>query len=171
MPRTLPHPARERRYLKNVGVVRRVRALAVAGWPRPILATELDLSHCHLVRVYDARVSFPQLATRIAALYDRLSGLEPPDTTASRITRGRALAAGWLGPDAWTPATIDDPDGRPLSRRARARVEDLAWLLETGESLAGACMRLAVAPYALHRNLERIHRLDLWDQLAARDAA
>lgn len=171
MPRTLPHPARERRYLKNVGVVRRVRALAVAGWTRPVLAAELGISECHLARVYDGRVSFPQLAVRISQLYDRLSGTEPHDTAASRITRGRALANGWLGPDAWTPATIDNPDGRPLSRRAQARVEDLAWMLETGESLAGACMRLAVAPYALHRNLERVHRLDLWQQLAARDAA
>lgn len=170
MPATLPEHAQKRRYL-HPGVVRRVQALAVAGWTRPVLAAELRISECHLTRVYAGRVSFPQLAVRIAALYDRLNGLEPQQTPASRITRGRALAAGWLGPDAWTPDSIDDPDGRPLTRRARARVEDLAWMADTGESLAGACHRLKADPETVHRGLLRAHRTDLWIRLTARGVA
>lgn len=170
MPKTLPQHA-QNPSSTALGVVRRLRALAVAGWTRPYLAGELRIAECHLGRVYAGRISFPQLAIRIAALYDRLSAQEPPDTGAGRITRGRALASGWLGADAWTPETIDDPNGRPLTRRLRARIEDLQWMVETGEGLAGACRRLDLKAGTLYRCLELAHRTDLWQRLAAREAA
>lgn len=174
MPETLPQPAQiaSRRAAPDVvGAVRRLRALAVAAWTRPYLAAELRIAECHLGRVYAGRISFPQLAVRVRTLYDHLVVLEAPYTPAARITRGRALANGWLGPDAWTPSTIDDPQGRPLTGTMRARIEDLQWMVDTGEGLAGACRRLHLEAGTLYSSLERAHRTDLWQRLAAREAA
>lgn len=170
MPKTVPQrapiPSRQ-----HVGVVRRLQALAVAGWTRPYLAAELAISECHLTRVYAGRVSFRQLAVRVCALYDRLRDEEPPYTKAGCITRGRAIANGWLDAHAWSPATIDDPDARPLTRRVRICIEDLQWMADTGESFTGACQRLRRPPPTVFRTLDRAHRLDLWRRLAAREAA
>lgn len=174
MSTTVPHPAqiRSRRAAPDVvGIVRRLQALAAAGWTRPFLANELRISECHLGRVYAGRVSFPQLGVRIRALYERLSTQEAPYVASGWITRGRAIANGWVGPDAWTPATIDDPDARPLTNKVRICIEDLQWMIETGERLTGACRRLDVQPPTLFRTLKRAHRTDLWQRLAAREAA
>lgn len=156
---------------RHVGVVRRLQALAVAGWTRPYLASELAISECHLARVYAGRVSFPQLAVRVCALYDRLCDEQPPYIKAGWITRGRAIANGWLDAHAWSPATIDDPEARPLTRRVRVCIEDLQWMAETGESFTGACQRLGRQPDTVFIALNRAHRLDLWRRLAAREAA
>lgn len=167
---TVPHPA-QNKPVSSLGVVRRLQALAVAGWTRARLAHELGISTSHLARVYAGRISFHRLALRVVSVFERLRVQEADSTPAARITRGRALARGWLGPDAWTNSAIDDPAGRPLTRRSRARVEDLEWMLATGECLAGACERLAIEPEALHRHLRRAERLDLWRRLAERGAA
>ena len=174
MPKTVPHHARIASRLAApgvIGVVRRLQALAVAGWPRPYLATELRIAECHLARLHEGRVSFPALATRVHELYERLSTQEAPYVASGWITRGRAIANGWVGPDAWTPVTIDDPDARPLTNKVRICIEDLQWMIETGERLKGACRRLDVQPPTLFRTLERAHRTDLWQRLAAREAA
>ena len=169
MANTIPCPA-QNGSRHSLGVVRRLQALAVASWTRTFLAQELRISDCHLARLYAGRISFEGLALRVIGVYDRLRVQEAPLSLAGRITRGRALAKGWLGPDAWTSAAIDDPAGRPLGQHAMALVEDLQWMLETGESLAGACVRLGIRPNSLYSQLRRIQRLDLWQQLPARGA-
>lgn len=169
MANTIPCPA-QKGSMHSPGVVRRLQALAVASWTRPFLAQELRISECHLARLYAGRISFESLALRVVVVYERLRAQVAPLSLAGRITRGRAMAKGWLGPDAWTSAAIDDPAGRPLGHHAMALVEDLQWMLETGESLAGACVRLGIRPHSLYSQLSRIQRLDLWQQFAARSA-
>lgn len=48
------------------------------------------------------------------------------------------------------------------------RLEDLAWMADTGESAVGAAERLGVEHEALEKWLRR-HDLGLWHRLAARD--
>lgn len=50
----------------------------------------------------------------------------------------------------------------------KARLEDAAWLVETGENLTGAAARLGMKPAALNKFLVR-HAPHLQRQLLARD--
>ncbi len=48
------------------------------------------------------------------------------------------------------------------------RLEDLAWMADTGESASGAAERLGMTLSALERWCDR-HARDLWRRLSARD--
>ena len=66
-----------------------------------------------------------------------------------------------------------DPEDRETIRQPRdemvaERLEDLAWLADTGENAVGAARRLGVSHAALDRWCRR-HCFDLWQQLRARD--
>jgi hypothetical protein len=114
---------------------------------------------------------------RVIAVYDDLWDQQPAPSRESRIARRRALARGWWPALAWDDDTIDDPASAPSNPAAapgslwKQRVEDIAWMLHTGEVLATICGRLGVTRGALSRQLRRHRRLDLWAQLTSTEAA
>ncbi len=179
MSRTLPQRTLRRPEAALVGVTRRLQALAVAGWPRTVIRADLGVSKQQLARLYagtaccaDRAPSSHDCGTvpaRVAALYARLTATTPPDSSDSRGTRGRALWLGWYGPDRWLRYDVDDPHARPrrLPDPYDPWVEDLKWLIETGESLPGAARRLCLAEEGIRNRLAQLKRLDLWRALTA----
>lgn len=177
----------------SVGTQRRLRALVAAGWSQSLLARLVATTPSHMHRLLETdRPCSARTRAAVAALYDSMWNRPPPAATPGQrrsVSRSRRYAQqrGWVVAMGWdddeidrpegqaqgadAPTRIVRPDGRPLVLHASARVEDLHWMLVTGEGLAGACARLDIKPDTLFRQLARIDRLDLWHQLAARDAA
>lgn len=117
------------------GTHRRIQALMRNGWSLPRLATRLGVGF-HSARRYLARGVQPATARKIAALYEQLQHVQPPQATREdRIsvtrTRDRARAAGWAPPAAWDETTIDDPAAEPCWDWVRP---------VQGERLAGAAL-------------------------------
>lgn len=85
------------------GTIRRVQALAVAGWPLARVAREVGLSPGRMARLMTATTVPAATAGLVADFYDRYStaspGLHGVSHTAARAARDRATAAGWA-PDA-----------------------------------------------------------------------
>lgn len=174
---TVPQRAPKRPDPALVSVTRRLQALAVAGWPRTFIRDQLGLSKQQLAHLYAGAPCCPgrtsrnhdcsSVPARVAALYDRLSDRTPPDTAESRATRGRALWLGWYGPERWLRYDADDPHARPrrLPDPYDPWLEDLRWLINTGESLPGAARRLRLAEEGVRNRLAQLKRLDLWRAL------
>lgn len=176
---TVPQRAHRRPDRALICVARRLQALAVVGWPRSLIRDALGLSKTQLARLYAGATCCPERGTHshhcssipasVAALYDRLVASTPPDTSESRSTRGRALWLGWDGPERWLRYDVDDPHARPrrLPDPYDPWLEDLKWLIETGESLPGAARRLCLAEEGIRNRLAQLKRLDLWRALTS----
>jgi hypothetical protein len=99
------------------GTIRRVQALAVAGWPLSRQAREAGLSPSSLARLMTATTVPVATARTVAAVYDRYSlaspGLHGVALVHARAARARATAAGWAPHGAWDEDTIDDPTAIP----------------------------------------------------------
>lgn len=108
------------------GTRRRVQALARIGWPLSELADRLGVRfqnvHDYTTRERTRRTS----AAKVAALYDELSMIPGPSSSAAK----RAAAKGWAPPLAWDDDTIDDPRARPNWGVAASRlvkpIDDIA---------------------------------------------
>lgn len=59
--------------------------------------------------------------------------------------------------------------GSLTKEQRRARVEDLQWMAETGESLTGACTRLRLTREALEKWCRGNGCLEVYHRLAARE--
>ncbi|MFE9936358.1 hypothetical protein [Streptomyces hirsutus] len=99
------------------GTIRRLQALAVAGWPLSRLARETGLSPYRMDRLMTADTVPVATARAMAAVYARYSGASPGLCGVShlhaRAARERATAAGWAPAAAWDDDTIDDPAAIP----------------------------------------------------------
>lgn len=102
----------DRLYIDTTGTIRRLRALMALGWRYRDIdlalghgATRTNYAH-NLTR--QARVH-RDTATKVAAVYDRLSMQLGP----SSRTRALARRYGWVPPLAWDDETIDDPAATP----------------------------------------------------------
>lgn len=95
------------------GTTRRLRALACAGYSAQTVSRMLGISKNSLSRWINA--THPALRRvfheRIRQLYDQLWDTAGPDGYAAAA----AAAAGWYPFEAWTDATIDDPQASPYS--------------------------------------------------------
>ena len=141
-PRTVP----------TIGSRRRVQALAVKGFPLRVIADRLGLPQNRLHRtVHGTRMSAAEAAA-LAGVYRRLRRADPAaygvDADSAAKTRGHARVKGWVGPEAWEVADIDDPDASPdepgayCPRRSYVEIaEDALFVLAT----AGPMDRVAVA--------------------------
>ncbi|MFD5220283.1 hypothetical protein ACFWMH_21865 [Streptomyces tendae] len=102
-----------------VGTVRRLQALAVAGWPTSRLSRETGLTPYRLMLLLKGitQVATREEARTVAAVYVRLGGASPGlcgvSHIAARAARERAGTAGWAPPAAWDDDTIDDPAAIP----------------------------------------------------------
>jgi hypothetical protein len=119
-------------WVDATGSMRRLQALAYAGWPLKLIAIEtggIDVGWLRQIRAggTSGRVQHA-IARKIAGAYDRLLPITPPqDTRYQRVavTRARNLAAaeGWVSGWAWDD--IDDPAdvARGAIRRLRPRMQ------------------------------------------------
>lgn len=98
--------------LPNVGVRRRIEALAAAGYSQSQLADELGVTlQCVNYWHRTPRVSAATVA-KIAALFERLQMIPGPSVR----TRTLATSRCWVPPLAWDEDAIDDPDAMPDAR-------------------------------------------------------
>lgn len=150
------------RTVPAIGTQRRIRALYRLGWTSLAIANAAGWSSPEAVsETLKRTIVRTTTATRIAAVYDRISMRPGP----SRATQRRAERAGWPPPLAWDDDTIDDPDslpdlGGPVKLRD-ARVEDVEFLLSACVDAAEIARRLGTTPLALERQMCRAGRYDL----------
>lgn len=107
-------PASDERYVSAAGTVRRMRALACNGFTQVDLSMRLGMSE-HTASNYlrtgaTDRFITHQTAQKVAELYEALRNEQGP----SNVAAVRARRKGWNPPEAWTAATIDDPDALPI---------------------------------------------------------
>lgn len=99
------------------GTLRRLQALAVAGWPTRCLGAELANARTRVPKLLRERHVTVRTARRVAALYDRLWNVDPAThgATPQEIARvkARAAALGWAPASAWDDDRIDDPAALP----------------------------------------------------------
>ena len=104
-------------YVDATGSRRRLRALAVLGWPLGVVAQRMGLSRDTLTDLRMGRLSRVRVHTaEVIARWYRIMVVEPPSARVrSRVSQARtgALARGWVGPMAWSAASIDDPAAVP----------------------------------------------------------
>jgi hypothetical protein len=99
------------------GTIRRVQALAVAGFPLQRTAYWLGMDGGSLAHLMTEPTVKRVTAVLMARIYDRVSladpirlGVHPVNV---RICRERAAALGWAPVGAWDDDTIDDPATYP----------------------------------------------------------
>lgn len=109
-----------------VGTIRRIKALARAGYPIDWTAEQIDCSHRHVYEILNGTVTFVDraLAGRLTVLYRRIEATPGP----SNIARLAAAARDWTGPEGWDDDTIDDPKAEPDSGTAPVGVRERAAL-------------------------------------------
>lgn len=108
----------------DVGVVRRIQALARLGWSAPQISAECGVPYTTIARLRDQEdrrwVGKDELRDAIAAAYDALSMKVPPYTRWTVRVANVAAAAGWPPPLAWDEDAIDDPTAEPRGSVARS---------------------------------------------------
>jgi hypothetical protein len=141
------------RYTDATGSSRRLRALAVGGWPTRDLARCLGARDPSTVQdIAAGRCSTIRLRTAVAIeeLYDELWDRPGPSPRTAAI----AARKGWLPALAWDDDVIDDPDHLPPDpRRTKASapaIEDIAELAAQGYATnAQIGWRLGLTPAAV----------------------
>ncbi|WP_433355531.1 hypothetical protein ACQP25_16985 [Microtetraspora malaysiensis] len=103
--------------INAVGSRRRLRALAVAGWPPSEIGSraDIDVTGLKLIRAgARTRVSMATVR-RLRVVFDELERLDPMDhlrSSAVTLTRKKAASRGWSPAAAWADA-IDEPNAKP----------------------------------------------------------
>ncbi|TXS21410.1 hypothetical protein EAO71_27305 [Streptomyces sp. ms191] len=94
-----------------LGSIRRIKALARAGYTIDWTATQVACSNRHIYEILNGTVDAVDrtLAERFAALYRRHEATPGP----SRPARIAAASKNWPGPDGWDSDSIDDPEAHP----------------------------------------------------------
>lgn len=100
-----------------IGTRRRLQALAVIGWTWVDLSGQIGVKPCTLERAVTEPTVTVATARNVARLFARLWQTPGPSVRACRA----AVVKGWVGPDCWNNATIDDPLAVPDSLRGRRR--------------------------------------------------
>lgn len=166
---------RQQGHVPAIGSRRRIQALMANGWRHADITAALAAAgvrtHSQLVLLQAGDLLQRKTADAVATVYDQLWDKRGP----SQWTASRALAAGYAPPLAWDDDSIDDPNARPSgadqlerARRTRASadlVDEVEFLAECGETVAGVSARLRMRPDTLQRSLFRAQRHDLWARL------
>ena len=94
-----------------IGTIRRIKALARAGYTIRWTANQAGCSNRHIYEILNGTVTAVdrQLADRFAEVYARHEATPGPSNPA----RMAAASKDWTGPDGWDPDSIDDPDAHP----------------------------------------------------------
>jgi hypothetical protein len=126
-----PRPAPRANCRHSIGSTRRGQALFAIGYPLDALAREIGQPNGkHIGTVVRGERAWitDWLADQIADAYKRLADTPAPPSRYASAARNLASRKGWVGPDAWTDETIDDPAAEPYSWREQYadEVDDLA---------------------------------------------
>jgi hypothetical protein len=100
-------------HLDPTGTVRRIRALSTVGWSCLIVAREMGVDAGFLREIArgERQRVHANTAGAVARIYDEWCTGDGP----SRQAIGWARKKGWLGPEAWSDETIDDPAAEPYA--------------------------------------------------------
>lgn len=164
------HPDRDQQVMMSpVGVGRRVRALAVAGYTDAQVAEAANVRECNLWRYQQESAGWiqPETHGRIDAAFQTLSVQTPPTGWVADRARRRSARRGWLPALAWDLETIDDPDAVPLVEAIRQppkpgsvledfRIEYLELRDELRLSDAAIADRLGISDELLNKRLSRL---------------
>lgn len=99
----------QRMLIDATGTRRRVRALVRIGWPMSELASRLGVSFQNVFDYTTRDRVRRSTALKVAGLYDELSMLPGPSSSAAK----RAASKGWPPPLAFDDDQIDNPAARP----------------------------------------------------------
>lgn len=156
------------------GTIRRLQALAAAGWTVQALTRATRLRRdvvLDLLAGYRDRWVLARTANAVSRAYDLLWQVKPTRVCpAADVEQAQHDAAehGWAGVLAWDDDTIDDPAARPDfgepengPARLHAVLEDAAWLTWAGYSPHETARRLGVAVDTLDRYRLRAGARDL----------
>lgn len=137
-----------------IGTKRRLQALSAMGWTCKELSRRSDREQTVLANLTNGHfpnqktMVYPETAEKIAALYNELSMVPPPEhyTSARQATRARGL--GYVGPLSWDDESIDDLYAPPsgLTREqafrwfwyAATMTERIQWVLQNGLGITRA---------------------------------
>lgn len=153
--------------VNQIGLVRRLRALARLGWTAQRLGEELGVSHELIKSVLRGGYRWTvghDIEKRIRDGYERLCMTLPPmrgrnDDSAATRQRQKAIANGWPPPLAWDD--IDNPDEVPATDTERTTwkrdelVNEFYLLVRTGSTHKAAAERLHVTPKAIEKAIAR----------------
>jgi hypothetical protein len=136
-----------------IGTMRRLRALAVIGWPMTILEgwTGITAHTLRLITHGGCQTVTARAEAGLRLAYDLLWDQPGPSAAA----RSKARALGWAPAMAWDDDLIDDPAAvpqgirparMPRAERIAGLLEDSDWLLDkVGLTLGQAADRLGVS--------------------------
>lgn len=128
-----------------VGTARRIQALCVLGWSIVEQARRVRTSPSAVWVIAHGRqpAVSPGFAARVAAVYDEMYAVDPAPSQYVRATQKTAAKYGWRGHEAWTDATIDDPDAQPLELAPEALDEVAVQRAIAGDRVAVAALNRA----------------------------
>lgn len=164
--------------VSSVGASRRLQALAALGWTVDEIAEKLGTSRVSVLQLRRGRspVMTRSVSTRVAAVYDQLSGTPG----GSDRVRAHAARAGWAAPLLWEDDTIDDPTAKPVEDKPVWKpgtdLGEVEHLRRCGLSLDEIGQRLGVQAESIRRAEERAQRraertpeeaAAYWEQVAA----
>jgi lambda repressor-like predicted transcriptional regulator len=146
------------RYVDATGSRRRLQALSYLGHPARVIAAELGRldrkTYLHIQSGRNRTIR-ARTADDIRRLYDRLWQVDG----ISERTRQHARRMGYVPPLAWDDDTIDDPAAKPAEWQRTGRqslvAEDLAELLDMGETVAAIAARFNVSSDAVNQAMSR----------------
>jgi lambda repressor-like predicted transcriptional regulator len=139
-------------FVRNLGARRRIEALLALGWRHTEITAAMAAADpsvrttSQLVKHQIGNWIGRRTHDAVCAAYDQLA-LRPGPST---VTRNRSLKAGYAPPLAWDDEDLDNPDAQPAGvdtdrkpnrKQKLPPVEDLLFLLETGESIAAIASR------------------------------
>jgi hypothetical protein len=153
------------------GTARRLQALQTVGWSTSLLAVELVTTKEYIRKLSFGRFQRVLVTTALTTreVYERLWDKQPPQATpnqqgsATRV-RNKAARLGWAPPMAWDDDSIDDPAAQPQGvakpnlKRRLPSVDELAWLMDQGETQEAIAMRFKVHVKSLKSAQIRAHR-------------
>jgi transcriptional regulator with XRE-family HTH domain len=168
---TLPHMrlrAPEARRIDPTGTRRRLQALVAMGWTFWELSARMGHARTWALNVTRSGTVTRKTRDTVAALYEELWHAEPPQSTTverSSYRRSRTLAKrhGWPGPLGWDDIDTDpEPEEEgPTQTPGESLLEDVAWLLDSGESPLVVAHRLGRKPGSIAKLAARNGDADL----------
>lgn len=155
----------ERALVPSLGTVRRLRALVAIGWTQTEIADRMHMkvtNFTKLVLGYRPRVT----AATAGAADELFRALWSEPRTGGWSDRARQIAVSrsWVGPLGWDDIDTDpEPAVVEVSEQTKGErfLEDVEWLLESGEPVAQITATLGRTAGAISKLAERHGRLDL----------
>ncbi len=138
--------------ISGIGVARRLQALAWMGWTSAEVAARCGITErrIRLLRLgRQSRNCLNASEVRVTTLltirnvYETLRDHPGPSQRAKSV-RTTATNRDWVGPDAWSESSIDDPQAKPNHKAGRHTVENIKFLASNGVRIRDIATRLGI---------------------------